>query len=216
MQAGLPPKMDGNSTSTSDAAIKRELPGHAHPRLLAGGGAVRRDPRALLDRGVPAGAEGRRASAALPGTSAEILDQELRDTISPGRITATSGSRSSRRRTALGIPTTSTIMYGHVETPRHGPRTSALLRDIQRETGGFTEFVPLSFDRTPKRRCTRKGTRARHPPRRDRRGSDQDVRRLAHHAQPLHPEPAGLVGEGGAEARADGASTPAATTSAAR
>jgi FO synthase subunit 2 len=91
--------------------------------------------RALKDAGV----------GSLPGTSAEILDQDVRDTISPGRITKDQWVDVITTAHRLGIRTTSTIMYGHVETPRHRAAHICLLRDIQRETGGFTEFVPLSF-----------------------------------------------------------------------
>ena len=81
----------------------------------------------------------------LPGTSAEILDQEIRDTISRGRITVDQWVEVITTAHALGIRTTSTIMYGHVETPAHWIRHMALLRSIQKDTGGFTEFVPLSL-----------------------------------------------------------------------
>ena len=81
----------------------------------------------------------------LPGTSAEILDQEIRDRIARGRITVDQWIEVITSAHALGIRTTSTIMYGHVETPAHWIRHMALLRDIQRQTGGFTEFVPLSL-----------------------------------------------------------------------
>ena len=81
----------------------------------------------------------------LPGTSAEILDQEIRDTIARGRITVPQWLEVITTAHALGIRTTSTIMYGHVETSAHWVRHMALLRDVQKETGGFTEFVPLSL-----------------------------------------------------------------------
>src|SRR5439155_1040200 len=81
----------------------------------------------------------------LPGTSAEILDQEIRDRISRGRITVDQWVEVITTAHALGIRTTSTIMYGHVETPAHWIRHMALLRSIQKDTGGFTEFVPLSL-----------------------------------------------------------------------
>jgi FO synthase subunit 2 len=84
----------------------------------------------------------------LPGTAAEILDQSLRDVISPGRISAQDWVAVIKQAHALGIPTTSTIMYGHVETSRHKAEHIALLREIQKETHGFTEFVPLSFVHT--------------------------------------------------------------------
>ena len=65
--------------------------------------------------------------------------------ISPGRISVQNWVAVIKHAHALGIPTTSTIMYGHVETSRHKAEHIALLRKIQKETHGFTEFVPLSF-----------------------------------------------------------------------
>ena len=81
----------------------------------------------------------------LPGTSAEILDDRLRKTISPTRITAREWVDVITAAHGLGIPTTSTMMFGHVETVEDRMRHMDLLRRTQRETGGFTEFVPLSF-----------------------------------------------------------------------
>src|SRR5438552_2827550 len=81
----------------------------------------------------------------LPGTSAEILDQDVRDVISPGRITVKQWIDVITTAHSLGIFTTSTIMYGHMETPAHWVKHMNLLRDIQHETHGFTEFVPLSM-----------------------------------------------------------------------
>jgi FO synthase subunit 2 len=81
----------------------------------------------------------------LPGTSAEVLVQEVRDDIAPGRITVDQWVEVITSAHELGIPTTSTIMYGHIETSEHKARHLALLRDIQKRTGGITEFVPLSF-----------------------------------------------------------------------
>ena len=81
----------------------------------------------------------------LPGTSAEILDQAIRDRIARGRITVDQWVEVITTAHALGIRTTSTIMYGHVETPAHWVAHMALLRSIQKVTGGFTEFVPLSL-----------------------------------------------------------------------
>jgi FO synthase subunit 2 len=72
----------------------------------------------------------------------------MRDVISPGRISVKDWVSIIKQAHALGIPTTSTIMYGHVETSRHKAEHIALLREIQKETHGFTEFVPLSFVHT--------------------------------------------------------------------
>ena len=84
-------------------------------------------------------------SGRLPGTSAEILDDRVREIISPGRISTRDWITVIRTAHKLGIPTTSTIMYGHVETALDRARHLELLRGIQKETGGITEFVPLSF-----------------------------------------------------------------------
>lgn len=81
----------------------------------------------------------------LPGTSAEILDDDMRDRISPGRIGTGDWLNIIRTAHSLGIPTTSTMMFGHAETFADRARHLALLRDVQKETGGFSEFVPLSF-----------------------------------------------------------------------
>src|SRR5262249_20155519 len=81
----------------------------------------------------------------LPGTSAEILDDSVRDAISKGRITTAQWIDVITTAHRLGIRSTSTMMYGHLESPAHVVNHLALLRRIQKETGGFTEFVPLSF-----------------------------------------------------------------------
>jgi FO synthase subunit 2 len=81
----------------------------------------------------------------LPGTSAEILDDAIRQRISPGRITTAQWIEVISTAHALGIRTTSTMMFGHVESALDRMAHMDLLRSIQKETGGFTEFVPLSF-----------------------------------------------------------------------
>jgi FO synthase subunit 2 len=81
----------------------------------------------------------------LPGTSAEVLDDRVRARIAPGRITTAEWIDVVTTAHAVGLRTTSTIMYGHVETDAERMRHLELLRSIQRETRGFTEFVPLSF-----------------------------------------------------------------------
>jgi FO synthase subunit 2 len=143
MQAGLPPDMDGGFYVELAAAVKKQFPGvHIHAfspeEVLYGavrsGASIRDYLSALKTAGL----------GSLPGTSAEILDQEIRDVISPGRITVRQWVDVVTTAHELGIPTTSTIMYGHLETPLHWVKHMNLLRDIQRETRGFTEFVPLS------------------------------------------------------------------------
>ena len=144
IQAGLPPKLDGSYYVDLCRAIKAAVPDmHLHafsPEEVLYGAT-----RAGLP--VPEFLKTLRAAGlgTLPGTSAEILDQEVRDRIARGRITVDQWIEVITSAHALGIRTTSTIMYGHVETPAHWIRHMDLLRGIQRQTGGFTEFVPLSL-----------------------------------------------------------------------
>ena len=147
IQAGLPPKMDGHLYADICKAVKKELPDihiHAFSPEEVLYGAIRMETpvseylKVLKEAGV----------GSLPGTAAEILDQSLRDVISPGRISVQDWVSVIRQAHALRIPTTSTIMYGHVETSRHKAEHISLLREIQKETHGFTEFVPLSFVHT--------------------------------------------------------------------
>jgi FO synthase subunit 2 len=81
----------------------------------------------------------------LCGTAAEILVDRVRDVICPGKIPSAEWERIIREAHALGIPTTATIMYGHIERPEDQVRHLSIIRSIQDDTRGFTEFVPLSF-----------------------------------------------------------------------
>ena len=81
----------------------------------------------------------------LPGTAAEILDDEVRHVLSRNKLSSAQWQEVIRTAHACGIPSTSTLMYGHMETPDHWVRQLSLFRQIQSETGGFTEFVPLGF-----------------------------------------------------------------------
>jgi 7,8-didemethyl-8-hydroxy-5-deazariboflavin synthase CofH subunit len=81
----------------------------------------------------------------LPGTAAEILDDEVRFVLSRNKLSTEQWKAVIRTAHQCGIRSTSTLMYGHVETTTHWVNQLELLRDIQRETGGFTEFVPLGF-----------------------------------------------------------------------
>ncbi len=144
LQAGLPPKMKGSLYIDLTRAVKNAFPDlHVHafsPEEVLYGSVRSGIPileylRGLKDAGLDT----------LPGTSAEILDQKIRDIIAPGRITTKQWIEVITSAHSLGIPTTSTIMYGHIETPEHWVKHMNLLRDIQKETNGFTEFVPLSL-----------------------------------------------------------------------
>jgi len=81
----------------------------------------------------------------IPGTAAEILDDRVRKELSPNKLQAARWVEIITAAHELGIPTTSTMMYGHVEEPADWVRHILLLRTIQKRTGGFTEFVPLGF-----------------------------------------------------------------------
>jgi FO synthase len=81
----------------------------------------------------------------IPGTAAEILDTEIRMVLSKNKVTVDQWVKVITTAHRLGIPTTSTMMYGHRENGGHWVRHMLLLREIQKETGGFTEFVPLGF-----------------------------------------------------------------------
>ena len=147
IQAGLPPGMPGDLYIRICQAVTDALPGlHVHafsPEEISYGcqrsGTQVRDYLAeLLEAGI----------GSLPGTSAEILDDDLRDLISPGRISSGEWTRIITTAHSLGIRTSSTMMFGHLESPVHIARHLAHLRTIQRHTGGFTEFVPLGFVHT--------------------------------------------------------------------
>ncbi len=81
----------------------------------------------------------------LPGTAAEILDDEVRHVLSRNKLSSAQWQEVIRTAHHVGIRSTSTLMYGHRETPDHWVRQLSLFRQIQSETGGFTEFVPLGF-----------------------------------------------------------------------
>jgi len=144
LQAGLAPDLDGEDYVRLTRALKERHPRmHLHafsPQEIlhgarASGRTVEDLLRALKDAGL----------GSLPGTSAEILDQGLRDRISPRRIRVEEWVEVVTTAHRLGLSTTSTIMYGFLERPDHLARHLLKLRSIQEETGGFTEFVPLSF-----------------------------------------------------------------------
>ncbi len=144
IQAGLPPKMDGDLYIQICRAIKKEIPDihiHAFSPEEVLYGAIRSEVsveeylKRLKDAGV----------GSLPGTAAEILDQDLRQIISPGRISVKDWISVVRFAHSMNIPTTSTIMFGHVETSLHKARHLETIRGLQKQNGRFTEFVPLSF-----------------------------------------------------------------------
>lgn len=81
----------------------------------------------------------------IPGTAAEILDKEVRLVLTKDKLSAKDWVEIIKAAHGVGLPSTSTMMYGHVDEPKHWANHIALLRDIQKQTGGFTEFVPPGF-----------------------------------------------------------------------
>jgi len=144
VQAGLPPDMEGDLYEKICREIKKEIPdihihGFSPEEILYGATRSETSIEEFLKRMKEAGVD------TLPGTSAEILDQKLRDKISPGRISVKDWEKVIKTAHKMGINTTSTMMFGHLETLEDRVSHIAKLREIQKETGGFTEFVPLNF-----------------------------------------------------------------------
>ena len=147
VQAGLPPDMDANTYENICRAIKSQvgdihIHGFSPEEVLYGATRSNVSIKEYLQRLKDAGVN------SLPGTAAEILDQAMRDKISPGRISVNKWIEVIKTAHKIGIPSTSTIMFGHLESPEDRAKHMALIRDIQKETGGFTEFVPLNFIHT--------------------------------------------------------------------
>jgi 7,8-didemethyl-8-hydroxy-5-deazariboflavin synthase CofH subunit len=144
IQGGLPADLNGSYYAELLRAIKSRLPGlHIHaysPMEIMYG--VEKTGMALRDYLLRLKEAGLGSS---PGTAAEILDDEVRRTLSPNKLKVRQWVDVIRTAHSLGIPTTSTMMYGHAERPEHWVRHLLLLREIQKDTRGFTEFVPLGF-----------------------------------------------------------------------
>ena len=144
IQAGLPPDMEGDLYENICREIKKEIPdihihGFSPEEVLYGATRSKTTIKEYLKKLKESGVN------TLPGTAAEILDQKLRDKISPGRISVKDWVEVIKTAHNLGINTTSTMMFGHIETLEDRVNHIAKIREIQKETKGFTEFVPLNF-----------------------------------------------------------------------
>ena len=144
LQGGIHPSYTGNTYIGIARAIKAALPEmhiHAFSPLEVFQGAA--------TLGIPVcdflGQLKQAGLGTLPGTAAEILDDEIRNIICPDKLNTGEWLDVMRAAHGQGFRTTATIMYGHVEQPKHWARHLLRLRDLQLETGGFTEFVPLPF-----------------------------------------------------------------------
>ncbi|MFN2469121.1 MAG: 5-amino-6-(D-ribitylamino)uracil--L-tyrosine 4-hydroxyphenyl transferase CofH [Gaiellaceae bacterium] len=144
LQGGIHPAFTGDYYVEVCEAVKREVPGlhvHAFSALEVWQGAA--------TLGVPLAAYLARLRdaglASLPGTAAEILDDEVRRVICPDKVSTAQWLHVHETAHGAGLRSTSTIMFGHVEGPRSWARHLLAVRDLQRRTGGLTEFVPLPF-----------------------------------------------------------------------
>ena len=144
VQAGLPPDMDAGLYENICKQIKFEVPdihihGFSPEEILYGATRSNVSTKEYLSRLKDAGVD------TIPGTAAEILNQELRNKISPGRISVKDWIDVIKTAHKMGIKSTSTMMFGHIETNEDRVNHLEIIRNIQKETGGFTEFVPLNF-----------------------------------------------------------------------
>src|SRR5580700_10389614 len=161
IQGGLPKDLDGYCYVQLLRAVKSSLPQlHVHaysPMEITYGVEKTRLPlREYLLMLREAGLN------SIPGTAAEILDDSVRKSLSPNKLKVRQWIEVIRTAHGLGIPSTSTMMYGHAELPEHWVRHLVLLREIQKETRRFTEFVPLGFIHSQTRLFQSGGARAGH------------------------------------------------------
>ena len=144
MQGGIHPDLPGTAYFDIAAEVKRRVPDlhvHAFSPMEVVNGASRTglSIRDWLVRAREAGV------GSLPGTAAEILDDDVRWVLTKGKLPASAWIEVITTAHELGFPTTATMMYGHVDTQAHWVGHLRVIRGIQERTGGFTEFVLLPF-----------------------------------------------------------------------
>ncbi|HEY3735010.1 MAG TPA: bifunctional FO biosynthesis protein CofGH [Streptosporangiaceae bacterium] len=144
MQGGIDPGLPGTAYFDIAAEVKRRCPDmhvHAFSPMEVVNGASRTglSIRDWLVRAREAGV------GSLPGTAAEILDDDVRWVLTKGKLPTATWVEVITTAHRLGIPTSATMMYGHVDTPAHWVGHLRVIRGIQEQTGGFTEFVLLPF-----------------------------------------------------------------------
>ncbi|WP_064458109.1 bifunctional FO biosynthesis protein CofGH [Streptomyces hygroscopicus] len=147
MQGGIHPDLPGTAYFDIARAVKERVPGmhvHAFSPMEVVNGATRTGMsiREWLEAAREAGLD------SIPGTAAEILDDEVRWVLTKGKLPTATWIEVVKTAHELGIRSSSTMMYGHVDQPRHWLAHLRLLAEIQQETGGFTEFVTLPFIHT--------------------------------------------------------------------
>lgn len=144
MQGGIDPEMPGSAYFDIARAVKVAEPTlhvHAYSPMEVMNGVARTG----LSVGEFLTAAREAGVDSLPGTAAEILDDDVRWVLTKGKLPTSQWIEVVTTAHRVGLPTTSTMMYGHVDHPGHWVKHLQVLADIQRETGGFTEFVPLPF-----------------------------------------------------------------------
>ncbi len=144
LQGGIHPDFDGDYYVDVTRAVKEAAPGihvHGFTALEVTEGARRLDEPLsdYLERLMDAGLR------SLPGTAAEILDDEIRAILCPDKVNTEQWLHAHRTAHMVGLRSNITIMFGSIESPRHWARHLVRTRDLQKETGGFTEFVGLPF-----------------------------------------------------------------------
>ncbi|MEV0278474.1 bifunctional FO biosynthesis protein CofGH [Streptomyces sp. NPDC050610] len=147
MQGGIHPDLPGTAYFDIARAVKERVPGmHVHAfspmEIVNGASRTGMSIREWLAAAKEAGLD------SIPGTAAEILDDEVRWVLTKGKLPAATWIEVVKTAHELGIRSSSTMMYGHVDQPRHWLGHFRTLAEIQRETGGFTEFVTLPFIHT--------------------------------------------------------------------
>jgi FO synthase len=144
MQGGIHPRYTGETYLAIVRAAKRAAPAiHVHAftplEVVHGAATLGTTVRSFLEQLLAAGL------GSLPGTAAEVLDDEVRRRICPDKVTTAEWLEVMECAHALGLRSTATILFGHLERPRHWARHLLRVRALQRASGGFTEFIPLPF-----------------------------------------------------------------------
>ena len=144
IQGGLHPKLPGTYYRDLLIALKKALPKiHIHAyspfEIWYGAKKMKLSYSDFLEDLKECGL------GSMPGTAAEILDKQIREKLTKNKLSTDRWVEIIKTAHSLGIPSTATIMYGHIDAPMHWAIHLDTIRRIQIETGGFTEFVPLSF-----------------------------------------------------------------------